>query len=190
MARLIECHPAVLRALTWSQFKDFMDQGYLHHLGTVIRFVSGRSEKILDDATYVHTRRSSFNENGDVVSHHDVPGPKLGVANLKFRASPTAFAAIDHLNRFQAECQHRGARVFYSHPPYEQRSFEKNRTTIFKLDALLKERLKIPMLDTVEDMVFPTDHFFDTEYHLTLPGKLKRAERVAENLGRAIKQPR
>ena len=187
VARLIECRPPVIRALTARQIKELLDHGYAHHLGRVIRTVMGRPEKILDGATYAHTRRSSFNEDGDVVSHHNVPGPVLGVVPWKFTAPATTFTAIDQLNRFQSEVQRRGARVFYSHPPYERRSFEKNRHSISKLDGLLKERMKIPMLDQVDDMVFPTDHFFDTEYHLNLTGKTERSRRVAESLAKFLK---
>ena len=188
VVRLIECRPSVLRALTAGQLKYLLDYGYLHHLGRVIRTVGGQSERILDGGNYQHTQRHSFNENGDVVSHHNVVGPKLGANRFKFTASPVAFTAIEHLNRFERKCQARGARVFYSHPPYEQRSHELNRATIAQLDGLLRARLQIPMLETVEDMVYPTEDFFDTEYHLNLKGKLKRSEKIAASLAQALGQ--
>lgn len=186
VARLIECRPTVLRALTFEQLQDLLDHGYVHHLGRVLRTVLGNAQGILDGASYEHTQRRSFNENGDVVSHHGVKGPKLGAARFKFTPTATTDAAIAHLNRFAASAERRGARVFYSHPPYEQQSYAKNRDTITRLDQLIRARLTIPRLDTVEDMVFPTDHFFDTEYHLSLAGKRKRSERVAASLAKAL----
>ncbi len=186
VARLIECRPTVLRALTFGQLKDLLDHGYVHHLGRVIRTVLGDAQGILDGADYVHTQRRSFNERGDVVSHHGVKGPKLGVARFKFTPTATTDTALAHLNRFATSAEQRGARVFYSHPPYEQRSFAQNRAAIERLDQLLRARLKIPRLDAVEEMVFPTDHFFDTEYHLNLEGKLIRSERVAASLAKAL----
>ncbi len=113
-------------------------------------------------------------------------GPKLGAARFKFTPNATTDEAIAHLNRFAATAERRGARVFYSHPPYEQQSYAKNRDTITWLDPLIRARLTIPRLDTVEDMVFPTEQMFDTEYHLNLEGKLIRSERVAANLAKAL----
>ena len=186
IARLIECRLTVLRALTFGQFKDLLDHGYVHHLGRVLRTVLSDAQGILDDESYVHTQRRSFNENGDVVSHHGVQGPTLGVARFKFTPNATADTAIAHLNRFAASAERRGARVFYSHPPYEQRSFSQHRAVIGRLDELLRERLKFPRLDAMEDMVFPTEEFFDSEYHLNLAGKTKRSERVAQALAGAL----
>lgn len=56
------------------------------------------------------------------------------------------------------------------------------------MDGLLRAGLQIPMLETVEDMVYPTEDFFDTEYHLNLKGKLKRSEKVAASLAQALGQ--
>src|SRR6185503_14729249 len=94
VARLIECHPAVLRALTFEQFKGLSDRGYVQHLGRVIRTILGRSERIFDGANYLHTQRRSFNENGDVVSHHNLPGPGFGIGRFKFTASAIALRSI------------------------------------------------------------------------------------------------
>ena len=186
VARLIECRPTVLRALTFQQLKELLDDGYKQHVGRVIRNVLGKSEGILEGGAYVHNHRGAFNQNGDIITHHGLQGPQLGVARFKYTGAGTTEIAIEHVNWFADAARQRGARVFYSHPPYEQRSYEKHRAAIHQLDELLRARLHIPRLDAVEDMVFPTDHFFDTEYHLNLEGKLKRSERVAANLARAL----
>ena len=186
VARLIECRPTVLRALTFRQLKELLDDGYKQHLGRVIRDVLGQSEGILEGGSYVHNHRNAFNENGDIVTHHGLKGPKLGAGRFKFTGAGTTDIAIEHVNWFADAARKKGARVFYSHPPYEQRSYEKNRAAIHQLDDLLRARLNLPRLDSVEDMVFPTDQMFDTEYHLNLEGKLIRSERVAASLAQAL----
>jgi hypothetical protein len=188
VARLIECRPSLLRVLNGRQTRELLDRGYVQHVGRVIRFIC-LGQVTLSTITNAHIQRGAFNEYGDVVSHHDAPGRPLVPALFKFKAGPSTDEAINHLNRFHDECRRRGARVFYSHPPYEQRSFERSRGAILKLDALLRQKMQIPMLDTVDDMVFPTADFFDTEYHLNLPAKRKRSERLAESLRKALEKP-
>jgi hypothetical protein len=189
VARLIECRPELIRTLTPRQIKELLDCGYQRHLGRVVRAVIGRSEKFYG-AAYEHTRRQSFNEHGDVVTHHGKPSPVFGLSRFKFQAQPVAFEAIEHLNRFHDACRQRGVRVFYSHPPYQQRAFTLNQDAVRAVDDFLIQRLAIPRLDRVEEMVFPDDDFFDTEYHLNLEGKRKRSERVAASLARALKDTR
>jgi hypothetical protein len=43
------------------------------------------------------------------------------------------------------------------------------------------------MLDTAEDMTFPSEDILELEYHLNLAGKLKHSAMVAERLERALK---
>jgi hypothetical protein len=189
IARLLECRPSLVRALSKRQRKDLLDHGFVQHVGRVIRYSFRRIQDSDGDSEYLHTRRSSFNEMGDVVSHHNLPRRELGAAAFKFASSPVAFQAVEHLNRFHDACRRRGAQVFYSHPPYQRKSFERNRDSILKLDAFLREQMQIPMLDSVEELVFPNDWFFDTEYHLTLEGKLQRTAFVAQRLRARIGPP-
>ena len=189
LARLLECHPSLLRALSWSQLKELLDRGYLHHTGRVLRTVGGQFEGILDGITNAYNHRGAFNANGDVIAHHGVQGHREQRGRVEFNASPIALAAVEHLNRFHAECQAKGVRVFFSHPPYEKAWFDVQFAAISKADRFLRERLTIPFLDSAEEMTFPSEQMFDTEYHLNLDGIRRRSNLMAERLTQALAAP-
>ena len=109
-----------------------------------------------------------------------------GFLRFSFESPPIAEEAIALLNQFKRDCDQRAVPVFFSHSPYEQRCFRRCHAGIESLEALLKARLSIPMLDTPEEMTFPSDQIFDVEYHLNLAGKLRRSERVAQRLAQAL----
>lgn len=186
VARMIECRPSLVRVLSARQFKDLLDYGYMHHVGRVLRSMAGQSEKLHDAVVNEYNHRGAFNDNGDIVAHHGVKPGRAANVRFTFTASPTAHAAIEHLNRFHAACRNRGAQVFFTHCPYDERFFKLYLDSILRLEALLKERLSIPMLDTAEDLAYPRELFFDNEVHLNLEGKIKRSEWVASRLGEAL----
>ena len=187
VARLIECRPSLVRVLSARQFKDLLDLGYVHHIGRVLRSMVGNPEKLFDGQVNYFNTRDSFNENGDIVAHHDVTTKRAANMRFVFTASASADAAIAHLNRFHASCRDRGARVFFTHCPYEDRYFALYHDSIQRLEALLRARLSIPMLDTAEDLAWPREMFFDNEVHLNFKGKIRRSDWVAERLAEKLR---
>jgi len=186
LARLLECHPSLLRALSANQMKELLDRGYLHHVGRVLRTIAGFNERILDGITNAYNHRRAFNANGDVIAHHGVTGHREQRAHFEFNASPAAFAARDHLTRFHAECLAKGVRVFFSHPPYEKSWFDVQAKEIAEADQFLREQLTIPILDSAEELTFLSEQMFDTEYHLNVAGIQRRSNLLAERLQQAL----
>jgi len=185
LTRLLECNPSIWRVLSWNERKELLDRGFVQHLGRVLRFALTRNEIITDRHDDIF-RRTSFNENGDFVAHHGLPSRGAWGQYFHFSDPASAAAAVAHLNRFHQHCAARGVRVFFSHAPYEKKHFEQSREAIQRLERLLHESLNIPMLDRPEDLVFPGTDFFDSAYHLNLPAKTVRSERLADNLARAL----
>jgi hypothetical protein len=191
VARLVECRPALLGSLPFSTTQRLLDRGYLQHLGSVLRVVLKlNTEDVLwDGYVTAYNHRRAFNENGDVVTHHGVDTSKLrrgSPLRFTFAAPELAEAAIEHLNQFQVTCVRRGARVFFSHPPYELKYFELYRPALDRLEAMLQTKLAVPMLDSPQGMVFPSEEIFDVEYHLNWKGKVHRSERMVEGLRKVL----
>jgi hypothetical protein len=188
IARLVECRPGLLRALSWGQFSGLLDKGYAQHFGRVARNALGMRAQVLEEQNESGVyRRQSFDRNGDLVAHHGLPPEDFADMAFSYRATPASEAAIEHLNRFHTNCELRGVRVFFSHPPFEQRAFRLSSSAISRLEASLRARLAMPMLDTPEDMSFPREYFFDTSSHLSQAGKRKRSELIAERLDLALR---
>jgi hypothetical protein len=187
VARLVECHPGLLKALPFQRWKELTDHGYVHHLGRVLRTAfSGKPRGIYDNSVNQFHSREAFNEYGDIVAHHGVEIKRGMPLRFELTSPATAQRAIERLNDFHRKCRRRGVRVFFSHPPYERRFFNRYRRPIEQLETMLRSKLTIPMLDTPEEMTFPSDHIFDVEYHLNLQGKITRSQRVAQSLRTAL----
>ena len=191
LARLVECRPSLLLHITYHQWRELLDRGYLQHLGLVYRIIANLrpSGTPLDTLTNECNVRSAFNENGDIVAHHNAP-PRHGASlRFEYKSQAQAEKAIAHLNRFHEECRRRNVKVFFTHAPYQDRFFELYRPSIDQLEKLLKEKLTIPMLDAPEELTFAKAEIYDVEYHLNLAGKTRRSKLVEERLRRALNKP-
>jgi hypothetical protein len=188
VARLIECHPSLLRSLHFRYYKSLLDAGYLAHLARVVRVMTGwsRSEGLWDGLANVYSHRNAFNENGDLVAHHGIRPSRGSPLRFVFNSPEIAERAISHLNEFHQHCRVRGVRVFYSHAPYERKAFDRYQSSIAPLENMLKAKLTIPMLDSGEEMTFGSDEIFDVEYHLNLAGKVRHSQIVADRLRKAL----
>lgn len=188
ISRLVECRPSLLRGLAFTYWKRLLDRGYLQHLGLVYRTMAGwhMGQAPFDGVTNQYNSRQAFNQFGDVIAHHGVEIRRGSPLRFEFTSLANAETAIAHMNRFYRDCRRRGVRVFFSHPPYERRFFDLYQPQLAQLETLLKNKLEIPMLDSAEEMTFAKDEIFDVEYHLNLPGKLRRSQQVAQRLRLAL----
>lgn len=133
-----------------------------------LRRASRKNPEDFEDPVYC---RSCFNQNGDVISHltrqpKDITRLSLFPKDIKF--SP---GSVDLLNDFYSYALSKGARVFVIFPSIPRGQYEKERTRLDGLYSQLKNTLKIAMLSTPSDGVYPEDYFFDTVYHLNIRGR-------------------
>lgn len=191
LARLVECRPSLLSSMTFHQWKSLLDRGYLQHLGLVYRIMGNLrpSGYTLDTLTNDCNVRSAFNENGDIVAHHYAKLKRGATLRFEYKSPVQAEEAIAHLNRFYEDCRRRNVKVFFTHAPYERRYFDLYRSSIEQLELLLRAKLTIPMLDTPEELTFAKDEIYDVEYHLNLPGKIRRSQFVLDRLRQRLATP-
>jgi hypothetical protein len=185
----VEHRPANLKYFAWGNLMEMMNKGFII-AGGILRYTvqqQGVTErKWIETKSHVY-RRDAFNSYGDLTGHYDQPNRlKAGyVANGPADAhiTPETLArAIERLNSFSASCARQGARVFYSFPPLPKELFERHRTMIQQLAAQLQRQLSFPLLDTPEEITFPTAQFFDAYYHLAAEGGEKRTAILIEKL--------
>jgi hypothetical protein len=128
-------------------------------------------------------QRSSFNEFGDVVAHYGrtsntmmqtEPLPRIDQERLDM--------AIEYLNSFAEDCRRRGIAVYFSYPPLPDVRFDSSSAIVKAVDRELQSRLEMPLLNRPQEVVFPLDNFFDTTYHLSEAGGVKRTQVVADAL--------
>jgi hypothetical protein len=132
-------------------------------------------------------RRDAFNQYGDVMEQHhqtsrlkktDIVSGLTAVPALPEKIS----RVIDRLNEFEHERQKTGVRVFYSFPPIPQEFFERHGSVIEEIATELERRLQFPILDSPKEMTFPLEYFFDSAYHLTAEGSVRRTNLLINKL--------
>jgi hypothetical protein len=127
---------------------------------------------------------ATFNPWGDAVLHLDLRprGAKLPRTLAQvWRGGRLDSGALAVLDRFDARCARREVRVFLTHPPLPD-DLNAGASPIVDVERAIYRRTTISVLDRPEEMFFPLDEFFDTEYHLLRAGRAQRTERLVERL--------
>ena len=136
-------------------------------------------------------QRSAFNEQGDDVAHLQPENAELvrhamerGHARVlrQSQDSVQGFhdeeAAIAALNRFGSVASQRGARTLFAYPCSPDLFIDKNRTALDGLDSRLRRSIRFDVVNSLESVALPADHFFDTRYHLGRHGRDQCTERL------------
>jgi len=122
--------------------------------------------------------RDAFNKYGDVIAHLEKSPPKelkdIGVLNYSY------WTGINELNEFYKYAKSKNVAVFFIYPNYPVSEFKKNQEVIEKLSKDLSDNLKIEILNSPYDFVFPDSLFFDTVYHLNKIGRKLRTKKLIE----------
>ena len=90
--------------------------------------------------------------------------------------------AIHLLNVYADYVRSHGASVYFAYPNYPESIFKKNRKAIEYLENQYTKSLKIPIINTPEDFVYPDSLYLDTVYHLSREGRKLRTKRTIEIL--------
>lgn len=128
--------------------------------------------------TLIYSRKA-FNSNGDVVSHLE-QAPLKEIRGRNFLKIEDYSKCINSLNEFLEAAAEKGASVYFTYPAYPKNEYEKNIKAVKEFENQLNEGLKIKIISTPEDFVYPDSLFFDTVYHLTKEGRKQRTERTIE----------
>lgn len=123
--------------------------------------------------------RNGFNKYGDVISHlNKVPSPKKLNGRMLFKYF--YWDGINQLNEFHKYAKEKGVTVFFVYPNYCESQFNQNKNVINKLALDMSKDLKMEILNSPSDFVYPDSLFFDTVYHLNKEGREKRTKRMIE----------
>lgn len=126
--------------------------------------------------------RKSFNQYGDSEAHLNKPSHFSGQAVGYEMNGEINKDVIPELNNFNDYVEKRGARAFFIYPALMDVQYIKNKKKIEMISDALTRELKIPILSTPLDFVFPQTFFYDTVYHLTGAGRMLRTQKVIQKL--------
>jgi hypothetical protein len=133
------------------------------------------------DTNPVYNRRS-FNQYGDMMSHlgRKSMKPEAIYAGELPAAKEFSRAALEELNDIADAARSQGARVYFLFPSYMDRAYSNNASAIAALERRLAREMRIPILGTPKDFVYPSNWFFDTRYHLNELGRGPRTMKMIE----------
>jgi len=189
LVNLLEIDIANASLLDRHQWAEAFDVGFVKRAGTITRAILGRPNRFfrtgsLTNSTSIYLR-PSFNANGDMVAHLSNHQPQISTPVHQFRYhEEMAREFLLVINAFAMRAKERGAQVFFSHPPLPEASFLQHRPEWDKLEKMLKAELKIPLLDCMDEMAFPSADFFDTWHHLASTGIEKRTTLLSGRIQR------
>lgn len=129
--------------------------------------------------------RKAFNNHGDAYVHWTKPGIKFKAAQKAKEEDQVNPEAIKLLVDFQKFVEGKKATMFLLPPAYQSTSFVNQKPLIDKIYQAIKES-HLPVIATPERYELPDSVFFDTSYHLILPGIERRSELMIEDLERAL----
>lgn len=135
--------------------------------------------------------RSSYNEYGDIDAHYEMeppPGRSRSVQHLDLGDLDYAREVVVALNEFAAECEARGAQVYFLFPAISEESYRAHRGEMDRLAALLEAELDPPLLNRPRETTLPEPSFFDTPYHLTGPAARQRTGLLIEALAPHLRE--
>jgi hypothetical protein len=188
LLELLEQRPESIAYVPWHYYPLILDEGLQYISGLVRRSVNKMMSEII--TTPPPYTRDSFNAWGDVVGHSTLPAtykPPDEPLGGKLIQPDQVIAAVARLNRFQEQCRHRGAKVVYFYPQVVAQEFSQDSETLRSINECLRETLIIPILNKPDEMRYPAEWFFDTNYHLTPEGIQRRTELVSSRLIRWLK---
>jgi hypothetical protein len=141
------------------------------------------------DTNPVYTRHS-FNRYGDVVSHLGKKSKNPDSIYVKELPPMKDFnrRTLDELNDIGDAARDRRAHAYFMFPSYIDRSYNINPAGIDSLRKKLLSKMRIPILGTPRDFVFPANWFFDTRFHLNATGRGPRTVKMIEILKTARKR--
>lgn len=120
---------------------------------------------------YIYSRRS-FNNYGDFIGHLDEPGK--ATLNDSRQFSYEKWEGIQLLNEFDLYARTKNISVYFLFPSYPESEFRLNKKVIMQYADDLKSEMRIPLICSPDDFVFPDSLFYDTVYHLNKEGREKR----------------
>lgn len=184
LSGILESQPRALRYFGLREEKNVLDDG-LVYLGGMIRSslenLRGITRVTGPETAY---RRNGFNALGDMTAHHSLtPEPALVARELltplQLELSPDDIrTTVAELTHFVSVCRAHGATVCFQLPPIPQDSFDRNRETIARIHAAVRQIPGLVMLNDPTQVPYPKELFFDTVFHLRKDGCERRTQEL------------
>ncbi len=132
----------------------------------------------------------TYNRYGDYILYREnnADGKNFGVKRAYYNADHIRPADWQGLNNMYDSFTAKGISVYFTYSPRSRTSLSPDSTpaSIAALDALLRERLHVPVISSVDSSLMDPLYFFATDNHLSTEGVQIHTRQVIESLRRAL----
>lgn len=125
-------------------------------------------------------QRDAFNQYGDIVAHLDIKDVQQIPWNRDWQFDGFE-EDIQQLNNFYQKAVKKGCKVYMMYPAYPKHIHEELEEDLKTLHSFY-DNIEIPIINQVDDVVYPADHFFDSVYHLSKKGRERWNKEIASLL--------
>ena len=155
--------------LNISQYIDFKKNCYFRNYRYFIE------NKVVENSLY---SRSGFNELGDFIGHWKKPNRSIETKGYDINY----FSYVDKLNHFNNVMDKKGIKVYFIYPPIRESCLQMSKENFFESIKEFENIIEIPILNNIEENIFPDSLFFDTKHHLNIQGVQNFSSIVAKKL--------
>ncbi|MEO0895731.1 MAG: hypothetical protein AAFY71_05005 [Bacteroidota bacterium] len=129
-------------------------------------------------------RRATYNKFGDNEGHLDMKSyPAVVPPHVDHDVDQDV---VDYLNDYQAFCESKEAKTFFSYTVIQDTGFYRTIKHIEKLEPKLEEELNMPILAPASKLRLPERLFFDSQEHLNKEGRELRTKMFIEDLKKKL----
>lgn len=141
-------------------------------------------------------RRSGFNEYGDNIGHIGLKSdyfkgmdfiakyvPQARELNMtRFLPDRVNNVVVNKLNWFASYWGGRGVKVYLAFSPLLENDRPKQEKILRSLDSDIKKRVRIKVIGSPMNYIYPQKYFFDNEFHLNGDGRELRSRQMVEDM--------
>lgn len=191
---LLEQRPAGMAHVAWADVPWMLDMVHTY-LGRIVRRGYARMGSSPAHAAVssppVPYRRDAFDVRGDHVAHLDMAARAFSRYSSWERELPRRRGeTLDLLAAFRAQCAARGVTALWFWPALTEPFYGPSAALLERLDAEIRTRAGLQVLNGPQEVAFPTDHFWDSPHHLARRGRDRLTSLLAPRLRAAIEEDR
>jgi len=128
--------------------------------------------------------QSSSFFNGNMIYDRpksNLPNP-VTVGKLVLNRDTISTKTVQYVNEFNTYVSNKGAKLLITFPPIADEVLEPSTSYTQEFEKSLSEKLDAPIISKIDNYIFPREFIYDTQYHCTNQGEIKRSELLANDI--------
>ncbi|RII36648.1 hypothetical protein D2A34_04485 [Clostridium chromiireducens] len=126
---------------------------------------------------------SSFKDGNMIYDRpqSNFPNPST-VGKLVLKNSDISLKTVGYINEFNTYVNNKGAKLLITFPPIENEVLEPNTSYTQEFEKGIIENIEAPVISKIDDYIFSREYIYDTYYHCTNQGEIRRSELLANDI--------